>query len=123
MILTPWMVIGLMRMYGAAQAAGADSEEAGRVVTRVLRLHEAETPTVAGIDRMVGEITELMLNDRLQPRSLPPKPVMEIRNHSSDDMDGLGELEGVTCPVAVVLRPDGSVDVYGYVHVVDQRPE
>lgn len=45
-----------------------------------------------------------------------------IRYHSSDDMAGLGEFRAVTEPVAVVLRKDGSVDVYGYVAVVDQRP-
>jgi hypothetical protein len=45
-----------------------------------------------------------------------------VRNRSSDDMDGLGELAGVTEPVAVVLRGDGSVDVYGLVAVIDQRP-
>lgn len=44
-----------------------------------------------------------------------------IRFHSSDDMDGLGELADVYEPVAVVLRYDGSVDVYGQVAVVDQR--
>lgn len=44
-----------------------------------------------------------------------------VRYHSSDDMDGLGELAAVTDPVAVVLRNDGSVDVYGWVAVVDQR--
>jgi hypothetical protein len=45
-----------------------------------------------------------------------------VRYHSSDDMDGLGELREVTEPVAVVLRKDGSADVYGYVAVIDQRP-
>jgi hypothetical protein len=45
-----------------------------------------------------------------------------IRYHSSDDMAGLGEFRDVTEPVAVVLRNDGSVDVYGYIAVVDQRP-
>jgi hypothetical protein len=44
-----------------------------------------------------------------------------IRYHSSDDMDGVGELPGVTEPVAVVIRPDGSLDVYGDVAIVDQR--
>jgi len=44
-----------------------------------------------------------------------------MRFHSSDDMSGLGELAAVTEPVAVVLRPDGSVDVYGHVAVIDQR--
>lgn len=43
------------------------------------------------------------------------------RHHSSDDMTGLGEFEGITEPVAVVIRPDGSVDIYGYVAVIDQR--
>jgi hypothetical protein len=46
----------------------------------------------------------------------------DIRNHSPDNMTGLGELEGITEPVAVVVRPDGSLDVYGRVGVVDQRP-
>lgn len=45
-----------------------------------------------------------------------------VRYHSSDDMDGLGELSDVTEPVAVVIRPGGSVDVYGCVAVIDQRP-
>jgi hypothetical protein len=44
-----------------------------------------------------------------------------IRRHSSDDMTGLGEFTGTTEPVAVVIRPDGSIDVYGYVAVIDQR--
>lgn len=48
---------------------------------------------------------------------------MANRVHSSDDMDGSRELAGVTEPVAVVVRPDGSLDVYGCVGVVDQRPE
>jgi hypothetical protein len=46
-----------------------------------------------------------------------------IRVHSSDDMADVGELADVTDPVAVVLRADGSVDVYGQVAVVDQRTE
>lgn len=46
----------------------------------------------------------------------------DIRRHSSRDMDGLGEFEGCTDPVAVVIRPDGSLDVYGFIGVVDQRP-
>ena len=45
-----------------------------------------------------------------------------VRYHSSDDMHGVGELAGITEPVAVVIRPDGSVDAYGYVAVIDQRP-
>ena len=44
----------------------------------------------------------------------------DIRYHSSDDMTGLGELKSVMEPVAVVLRRDGSIDVYGQVAVVDQ---
>lgn len=44
-----------------------------------------------------------------------------IRYHSADDMMGLGELAEVTEPAAVVIRPDGSVDVYGYMAVIDQR--
>lgn len=45
-----------------------------------------------------------------------------VRHHSSDDMDGLRELAGISAPVAVVIRPDGSADVYGDVGVVDRRP-
>ncbi len=44
-----------------------------------------------------------------------------VRTHSSDDMDGLGEFATTTEPVAVVIRPDGSVDAYGLIAVVDQR--
>lgn len=43
-----------------------------------------------------------------------------IRYHSSDDMTGVGEFRDVMEPVAVVLRSDGSVDVYGQVAVIDQ---
>lgn len=43
-----------------------------------------------------------------------------VRYHSSDDMDGLGEFADTVEPVAVVLRPDGSLDVYGQVAVIDQ---
>ena len=46
-----------------------------------------------------------------------------VRVHSSDDLAGLGELADVAEPCAVVIRPDGSVDVYGYIGVVDQRPD
>lgn len=49
--------------------------------------------------------------------------VREVRYHSADDMTGLRELADVTEPVAVVIRPDGSVDVYGYIGVVDQRQD
>lgn len=45
------------------------------------------------------------------------------RYHSSDDMDGLGELADVYAPVAVVVRPDGSLDVYGDIGIIDQRPD
>ena len=45
----------------------------------------------------------------------------DVRVHSADDMCGLGELADVTEPAAVVIRPDGSVDAYGYLAVVDQR--
>lgn len=48
-------------------------------------------------------------------------PAHNVRVHSADDMCGLGELADVTEPAAVVIRPDGSVDVYGYLAVVDQR--
>lgn len=44
-----------------------------------------------------------------------------IRHHSSDDMTG-PEFEGVAEPVAVIIRPDGSADIYGYVAFIDQRP-
>ena len=43
-----------------------------------------------------------------------------IRYHSSDDMEGLGEFAGMIAPVGVVLRADDSIDVYGLVAVVDQ---
>jgi hypothetical protein len=46
-----------------------------------------------------------------------------VRFHSSDDMTGLHELADITEPVAVVIRSDGTADVYGYVAVIDQRPE
>jgi hypothetical protein len=46
---------------------------------------------------------------------------MRLRYHLADDMTGLGELCQVTEPVAVVLRNDNSVDVYGHVAIVDQR--
>ncbi len=51
-----------------------------------------------------------------------PEP-KQIRYHSSDDMTGLGEFDGIAEPVAVVIRPDGSIDAYGYIAVVDQRSE
>lgn len=44
----------------------------------------------------------------------------DVRYHSSDDMTG-PEFEGVYEPVAVVVRPDDSVDAYGYIAVLDQR--
>jgi hypothetical protein len=44
-----------------------------------------------------------------------------VRHHSSDSIGTLHELIDVVEPVAVVVRPDGSLDVYGYVGVVDQR--
>lgn len=44
-----------------------------------------------------------------------------VRYHSADDMDGLAELGAIAEPVAVVIRPDDTVDAYGYVAVVDQR--
>jgi hypothetical protein len=43
-----------------------------------------------------------------------------IRWHSTDYMHRLGELRHITEPVAVVIRPDGSIDVYGDVAVIDQ---
>ena len=42
----------------------------------------------------------------------------DIRNHSSDDMTG-PEFNSIFEPVAVVLRPDGSIDSYGYVAIID----
>lgn len=48
-------------------------------------------------------------------------PCYYTRFHSSGDMAGLAELADATDPVAVVLRNDGSVDVYGQVAVIDQR--
>jgi hypothetical protein len=50
------------------------------------------------------------------------KNTATVRYHSSDYMDGLREFAGVTEPVAVVIRPGGSVDVYGCVAIIDQRP-
>jgi hypothetical protein len=47
----------------------------------------------------------------------------QVRAHSSDDMNGVGELNGVMAPVAVVLRSDGSVDAYGDLAVIDQRKD
>jgi hypothetical protein len=44
-----------------------------------------------------------------------------VRFHPADHMEGLRELAGVTEPAAVVVRPDGTLDVYGPVDVVDQR--
>jgi hypothetical protein len=45
-----------------------------------------------------------------------------VRNHAGgDNMPELPELERVHEPVAVIIRPDGSVDSYGYVAVIDQR--
>lgn len=43
-----------------------------------------------------------------------------IRKHPASHMTGVGELKGITEP-AVVLRPDGSIDTYGDVAVVDQN--
>jgi hypothetical protein len=54
---------------------------------------------------------------------LTGKPVRDVRYHSSDEMDGLSELRDLMAPVTVILRPDGSVDVYGHVGIVDQRAE
>jgi hypothetical protein len=45
----------------------------------------------------------------------------EVRHHSSDEMVAVTELTATAGPVGVVIRPDGSVDVYGYVGIVDQR--
>jgi hypothetical protein len=47
----------------------------------------------------------------------------DIRNHSSDDISDDETLPNITEPVAVVLRADGSIDVYGFVAVVDQRAD
>ena len=44
------------------------------------------------------------------------------RFHSLDDMVGMGEFEVTPEGMpAVVLRGDGSIDVYGDVIIVDQR--
>lgn len=53
-----------------------------------------------------------------------PENTKFVRYHPAKHMAGLHELSGVTESAAVVLRKDGSVDVYGYglVAVVDQRP-
>ena len=45
----------------------------------------------------------------------------DIRYHASHDMVGLGEFESVATPAAAVIRPDGSIDVYGNMAVIDQR--
>jgi hypothetical protein len=45
-----------------------------------------------------------------------------IRYHSADDMHAHIDPPSHRYPAAVVLRTDGSVDVYGDVGVVDQRP-
>lgn len=42
----------------------------------------------------------------------------DVRYHSSDDIPD----EADTCPVAVAVRADGSIDVYGYIAIIDQRP-
>ena len=44
------------------------------------------------------------------------------RHHPREHMRALGELAGVTEPAAVVVRQDGSLDAYGPVGIVDQRP-
>jgi hypothetical protein len=44
-----------------------------------------------------------------------------VRHHSADDMDGLGECVDVFAPGAVIVRRDGSLDVYGHIDVIDQR--
>lgn len=46
----------------------------------------------------------------------------QIRYHPADDAIGLPKAEVPGYEVSVVIRPDGSVDVYGAVAVVDQRP-
>lgn len=62
-----------------------------------------------------------MNSSELTRAALAARNTADVRHHSSDDMDGLRELAGITEPAAVVLRPDGSVDVYGYIGIVDQR--
>jgi hypothetical protein len=47
------------------------------------------------------------------------KNTARVRYHLAGDMKGVGELRRLTAP-AVVLRPDGSADVYGQVAIVDQ---
>jgi hypothetical protein len=49
------------------------------------------------------------------------KNTLYVRFHPAEHMGGLGELAGVTEPAAVVVRRDGTLDVYGPVDVVDQR--
>lgn len=51
-----------------------------------------------------------------------PENTKYVRYHPAKHMTGLHEMRGVTEPAAVVLRKDGSVDVYGYglVAVIDQ---
>lgn len=44
-----------------------------------------------------------------------------VRFHSAAHAQGVGELRGVELP-AVVLREDGTLDVYGQVTVLDQAP-
>ena len=44
----------------------------------------------------------------------------DIRKHPARHMHGLRELDGMAGPAAVVIRPDGSLDVYGPVFVVNQ---
>ena len=64
--------------------------------------------------RKSAQVLEAALDEARGPQ--------DVRHHSSDDMDGLPELADATEPVAVVIRPGGSVDVYGHVAIIDQRP-
>ena len=49
------------------------------------------------------------------------KNTLYVRFHPAEHMEGLRELAGVTESAAVVVRRDGTLDVYGPVDVVDQR--
>lgn len=57
---------------------------------------------------------------------LAARNTARVRHHPAElpgFTPGEREFEGITEPCAVVIRPDGSVDVYGYIGVVDQRPD
>lgn len=54
------------------------------------------------------------------PVLLAAKNTRYVRHHPAVFMEGLHELRHVTGNTAVVLRRDGSTDVYGDVTVIDQ---